>query len=155
MKRPYIVTAILIAALAAPLLFTNASALSPRHGGMHGEGHMGEERIASMMESLALDSTQREQIWAAVDEVRAQRRAKLEQLRKGHDELHDLVLSASSTPEQIRIIADRQGDAVAELITMRATTFSKVIGLLTPEQVAKLKETMAQRGRRSRGGWSD
>jgi Spy/CpxP family protein refolding chaperone len=112
---------------------------SPGFGG--GPGH-----LHGLMRALDLSDEQRDKMFDIMHAQAPAARDKMEELRKGRDELHQATIAKRYDAKKVRELANAQAKVITDLIVMRTETFNKVYGLLTPEQqkkVADLKD----------GGW--
>lgn len=99
-------------------------------------------KIFQMMESLELNETQREEIWAILDKKRPQMRTHMVSLFEGRKQLRELATTALDE-NKLNNLAKTQGQTIAKLIVLRAQTRSEIRSILTPEQRSKLLEKIS------------
>jgi Spy/CpxP family protein refolding chaperone len=129
------------AALASGLMTASAFAFPGRgcsdgiHGRGWGDGH-GTERMA---EWLDLSTDQRTSVRAIEDKYRPQLRS----LRGRMTETRKALIAATTQPRpndaQVRMLADAQGKAMADMIVLRTRMFGEMRLLLTDAQRTKLR----------------
>ena len=120
------------------------------HGGSGRGGMGGERQIERMAERLDLDDAQLASVRAIVDSYRAEQRALRDQLRDGRAQIRGLGATGEYNEEEVRALADAQGDSMADLIVLKTQMFSEIAAVLSDEQREALAE-MRERGGRGRG----
>lgn len=144
---------IVASTLAAGLAVAAASDAHARgHGGFgrgfdgspgmafEGTGSDGFGQFRGVMRGLDLTDEQRDKIFDIMHAQAPATRDKMNELRKAREELRAAATAKSYDAKKVRELANAQAKAMADLIVMRAETFSKIYGLLTPEQQKKVEE---------------
>jgi len=122
-------------------------------GGMHG-GMLGPHRIMRLMDRLDLSDAQRDQIWDIVDGRRKALRTHLRALRDGRQALREAERATDFDATKVRALAEAQGQAMAELMVMKAETLHQVRQVLTVTQQQELQRLQARRGAPGWGRWA-
>lgn len=137
-KRRLLATAALASGLmtASAFAFPGSGCSDGAHGRGWGDGH-GIERVA---EWLDLSTDQRASVRAIEDKYRPQLRSMRDRLRDSGKALREAA--AQSTPDEakVRMLADAQGKAMADMIVLRTRMFGEMRLLLTDTQRAKLRD---------------
>lgn len=128
--------------LCASLLAANShagkddpAACDGRHKHPHHAKHF--MPMHKMMKQLDLSEEQRRQFKAIHQENKAQYRAQHEALRENHRQLHELIASGNYSEEKASQLAEKHGEAAAEMARLRAAETARLYALLTPEQQKK------------------
>lgn len=100
-----------------------------------------------MLRGLDLTEAQRDQIFKIFHDQAPAMRERMKAARSAQEELRKAATAPTFDSARVRQLADAAGKAHADAAYARAETMSKVAGLLTPEQRAKLNE-IRERGPR-------
>ncbi|MCW9089342.1 MAG: Spy/CpxP family protein refolding chaperone [Gammaproteobacteria bacterium] len=137
--------------LAGTLLLGGTGAALAYGGGHHGKG--GCDRDGSPMKVLdkleSLSDAQREQIKSIYREQRETMRERMQSGRSDREALHQAMQEGVSGDE-LRALADKQGDRMADMIVARAELRDRIHAVLTEEQRAELKQLEQKRGNKGR-----
>ncbi|MFL6584576.1 MAG: Spy/CpxP family protein refolding chaperone [Chthoniobacterales bacterium] len=112
------------------------------HGFRHGHG------MFRALREVGVNDSQKEQIRNILRESRPTAQPLVKQLVQERKGLRDLVQSSPVNEPAIRAQAARVAQIQADLAVQRAHVADRVNALLTPDQVAKLKELRAERDTR-------
>lgn len=145
-----------MAAAAAPALMAQDAPQAPRRGGWMGPGgpggHGGPGRQGGPMgligpgfRGLDLTDAQREQVRAIMQSHQAEFKQVGEKMRAARDGMHALVNADTLDEAAIRAKATEAAAAEADAAILNAKVRAEVKGILTAEQLEKMKE---QQGRR-------
>ena len=164
MKINSIFTGLFAILVAAFTVLATVGYAQQRMSGQHGEiGYLpggdgldslgteaGFMRLFRMAEELDLSEEQRAAIWKLVDDARPALRDNLFTLMDSRKELRNLLVGDKAVEDRkLRAITKIQGDAIAELSYLRIKLQSDIRGILTAEQLTKVREFRDQ-GRRLR-----
>ena len=99
-----------------------------------------------ILEQLNLNDAQKEQIKKIAEKARTDAQPYHEELRQIGDQLREVMESGSFDEAKVRPILARESELMLELKIIHLRSQSNIVGLLTPEQKAKLRELHEQRG---------
>lgn len=119
------------------------------HSMMGGMGDAGG-RLMKMAEHLDLSAAQRDAIWKIFDDNRDSFRDYGEKLMVGRKAMREAVRSDSYDRAAVQTLAQAQGEAMGQMMALRADLMHQARQVLTPEQRDQLAE-MRGRHRQRRG----
>jgi Spy/CpxP family protein refolding chaperone len=156
MKRRSLL-ALAAAAVLLPLLPAAVRA-EPPEGGHRWRDR--EARLEKDLAELGLTPAQDEKVRAILEQAKAARKARREAMRPEFERMHALLESDSPDEAAVMAQADKIGALKNEQHKAMLHTLLAIRAELTPEQRAKLKEKMRERGRgrwfrRDKGGPPD
>lgn len=134
----------LIALIAGTLMLGSAGAMAYEG---HGYGHKGCGHDMPMHALQKLDNVtdaQREQLRKLFDEQRESMRGQRDAMRQNHKAVREAINSGAST-EELRALANKQGEYVAAMIMAKAEMRRKMATVLTKEQMKQLQEYRSER----------
>ena len=97
-----------------------------------------EVGIEHMTKRLDLSKEQLTSVRSIVDKNRPQLRSLRDQMATNHKKLRELAKDAAPDTGQLRIIADAQGKAIADMIVLRTEMRTEIDKVLTDKQRDKL-----------------
>jgi Spy/CpxP family protein refolding chaperone len=116
-----------------------------------------------LLRGLTLSDAQREQIRSIGDQQRAQANPPQQKVAELRKQLQLAILADSPDPQKIEELKTSIAAAAAEALTARIDVESRIVQVLTPEQRAQARDTLANagpmaggptaRGRRGGGGF--
>lgn len=112
------------------------------HGAMRGDPHW-----RGLTGELALSQEQRDRIFAIRHAAEPQFREQAKKLRDLRAEFRQAVQADTYDEAGVRSLAARQGQAIADLMQMRARQMHEIQAVLTPAQKEKLQQPRQQRQR--------
>jgi Spy/CpxP family protein refolding chaperone len=120
--------------------------VSPAYAGPHGGPGGPEGRLERQLSKLGLDANQQQKVQAIFDAAKPQRDEIRGQMRQAFQDMHALL--DQDNPDQAAVLAqaDRIGQISTAMHKGMLTTLLAVRAELTPEQRAKLKESMREHG---------
>lgn len=148
--RPYLLPALLVAALGLPVAGAAYAMGGPEHCRAAMDG-FGGDHLPPPLRGLNLTEAQRDQVFTLLHNQAPQLREKAKAVRTSREELHALSASGSFDEAKARSLAEGAARAEAELAVMRARTESQIFALLTSEQ-RKQAETLRDEMTSRRGG---
>lgn len=102
---------------------------------MHSGKHFGQEgKGFHFPEGMELSETQRDKIFAIKHSQEALLYDQGKIVRKAHMDLHKLAKSDQYDDEKAKVITDKLGKALANVIFLRTQEKHQIFALLTPEQ---------------------
>lgn len=118
------------------------------HGpaGMHG-AMRGDQHWRGLTGELALSQEQRDRIFAIRHAAEPQLREQAKKLRDLRVEFRQAVQADTWDEAGVRSLAAQQGQAIADLMQMRARQMHEIQAVLTPAQKEKLQQPRQQRQR--------
>jgi Spy/CpxP family protein refolding chaperone len=140
----------LIAILAGSLLL-GSTGLAVAYGGGHGFDRAACDHGAAPMHALyKLDNVtdeQREQLRKVYQEQRDAMQQRRDAMRESRKAIREAINNGAAT-EELRTLATKQGEQVAEMIMAKAQMRQKMAAILTPEQIKQLQDYRAERQER-------
>ncbi|MEN8179560.1 MAG: Spy/CpxP family protein refolding chaperone [Pseudomonadota bacterium] len=159
-KRNLFITLAGLVALASVAFMEPVSAFPPggcadREGVAGHPGPLGgtpfagqAKQMRRMLASLDITASQREKIWAILDEQRPKVRNHIVSLFEGRRQLMSYDIAAGGEAG-LRTLANDQAKSMSEVLFLKAQTRFRIRAVLTPEQRDKLSKQV----RRLRGGF--
>ncbi|MHB1333703.1 MAG: Spy/CpxP family protein refolding chaperone [Sulfuriferula sp.] len=136
---------ILMATLLAGMLEVSFAYAKPTADGAertgictHAYQHTRKTQIYRLGKRLGLTQDQRTAVRAIVDQHRPEMRALQGAQEKNQYQLAEFSSPDSSDPRQVRVLADRQGKIIADMIVLRVQMRNEINRILTAEQRNKL-----------------
>lgn len=120
-----------------PLAAAQPMSDGPGRGGGHPMMHL---------RALGLSEAQHDQVFKIFHDQAPAMHEQMKQVRRSGEELRKLAAAERFDEPRARQLADAQAKAFAALAVMRAQTMSRVREILTPEQRAKMDQSMERRG---------
>jgi Spy/CpxP family protein refolding chaperone len=136
----------LIAIVAGSLLL-GGTGLAMAYGGGHGFDRAGCEHgnSARMLDKLDnVTDEQRAQLRTLFTEQRDAMSEKRDAMRENRKALREAIAKGATT-EEIRPLADKQGEQIAEMIMAKAEMRQKMATILTEEQMKELQDSRSER----------
>jgi len=146
MKKRYWVTAII---LSGSIVVAGVAAACGGPGGRMGGDHGPRGKMMQMMHELDLSDEQQSQIWKIVDEKRGDMLEAMKAGRTNREEMREMMQSGTYDAEKVKVLANQQGEQVANRIEKRAEVMNAIRQVLTDEQVAQLVEMKHSRHERA------
>lgn len=115
----------------------------------HGPGMRGGHGWRGLTGDLALSQEQRDRIFAIRHAAEPQFREQSTKLRELRAEFRQAVQADTYDEATIRSLSAQQGQAIADLMQMRARQMHEIHGVFTPAQKEKLQQSRQPRERRT------
>jgi len=148
MMKSAIRNTFLVSAMAAALGMTAVAFAGPHDCGERaGPEERLEKHLDRMSSHLDLSDAQRTEVEAVLKGSQAEMTVLRGQMHEGRRALHQLNPEQANYKAEAARLAGEQGDALASLIQLRATTRAAVHPVLTPEQREQMGEFMAKKRR--------
>lgn len=109
----------------------------------------GVERMMRAIRHLDLSETQKFDIKAIMQGVKAENRQIAMEIRTGHEQLNELIKADVFDESAVATLAEQEGALAAERLIITSRAMSQVYALLSDEQRAEL-EVMAEQRREKR-----
>lgn len=134
--------ALTVAALVAGLMTASAFAFPGRgcSGGAHGQGWGDGHGIERMAQWLDLSAEQRTSVRAIEDKYRTQLRSLRDRMTDSRKALREATAQSEPDDTKVRMLADAQGKAMADMIVLRTRMLVEMQLVLTDAQRAKLRD---------------
>lgn len=135
----------IIALVAGSLLLGSAGAMA--YGGHGGCDHNGykkgdPERVLQKLDNVT--DAQREQVKTLFEEQRESMKGLREAMRENRKAVREAINKGASA-DDIRALANKQGESVAAMIVARAEMRQKMASVLTEDQMKQLQELRDKR----------
>lgn len=124
-----------------------ACATGPGVRGAHGPAMRGDRNWRALTGELALSQEQRDRIFSIRHAAEPQFREQTKKLRDLRAEFRQAVQADTWDEAGVRSLAAQQGQAMADLMQMRARQMHEIQAVLTPAQKEKLQQPRQQRQR--------
>lgn len=134
----------LLALVAGSLLLGSAGVMAYGGHGFDGKGCEYDKPMHALKRLDNVTDGQREQLSKLYDEQRESKKAHREAMRQNRKALHEAINKGAST-EEIRTLANKQGEYVAAMIMAKAEMRQKMATVLTEEQMKQLQEYRDER----------
>lgn len=109
-------------------------------GGAHGHGWGDGHGIEHMAHWLDLSADQRTSVRAIEDRYRPQLRRVHDRMTDSRKALRETASQSAPDDAKVRMLADAQGKAMADMIVLRTRMLAEMRPLLTETQRAKLRD---------------
>ena len=121
----------------------------------YGMEHHGGKRdgFMKMLKHLDLTDQQEAQVTAILDQHKEQHQALRDQLKKDRQALHEAVMADTFDEANIRTASKALASDMEEMAVLRGKVASEIRAVLTPEQIAKLKEMRTRHEERMKDRW--
>jgi len=103
------------------------------------------EQVVRALHRLDLSDEQKENIRAAMRDLRADTSPIIDEIKAGHRQLRELITATEYDENAVAEVAAKEGNLAAERLLIASRTLATVLGYLTDEQRARLDEMAAQR----------
>lgn len=114
------------------------------HGGKYGGKFGGEHRVERMAKYLDLTPKQQESIKTLMAEKREEGEDHRELRKEFREDLHELDPASPTYLNDVKVLAGKQSDAMAEKMVDMAEMKMELYAILTPAQIEKM-ESMKER----------
>ena len=111
----------------------------------------GVDRMMRAIRRLDLSETQKSDIKAVMQGLKAENRQITKEMRAGYNQLNELIKADIYDEAAVATLAEQEGALAAERLIISSRAMSQVYGLLTDEQRLEL-EAMAERRKEKRAG---
>jgi len=103
------------------------------------------EQIVRALHRLDLSDEQKENIRAAMRDLRVDAGPIMDEIKAGHKQLRELITAAEYDENAVAEVAAKEGNLTTERLVIASRTSATILAYLTDEQRAQLDEMAAQR----------